>query len=374
MIESLDSKELSTIDHLEASQDTDEIDTNTDVNTITDVNTSTDVNTNTDVNTSTDVSTITDVNTITDVSTSNGLNTNTNVRTSISENRKTLITEKKTDLKIKIFDLVTNISFNPICKICKRSEKDMTGSNKNTSKRINIFGFEQLCIDCEIIRYPERFHGCGFCKRPIREKFSCTICSNGFVDWVKDVIMPLDNTSKLLRMSASRLLNKTIHDIKIDQRQFILRTDDGFYEWPGFYAGLTNRFSSHDTKRISTRSNISTKKKNGKNIVLDIDSDIDFDFDSEVDSEVDRKVEIKNNILHEGGFFPIWIIPKLTKKHEIKFSDIKISLNPFDHILLDILEKNDIHLYSDVQIDPNTFGSDQIKGVNTYDTRVIKSK
>ena len=199
------------------------------------------------------------------------------------------------------------------CIQCGKTEEDLIGEKINT---INIFSIENLCLNCEILTFPERFHGCGFCKRPIREKFSCTICTSGFIHWIREVINPLDPMSICIRNSANALVEKTIHSHNIDKHKFIMRTLDGYYKWPGFYAGITDKFS------------------------------------------------------HGSNFFPVWIIPRLTKKYKIK--NFKFNLKIFQQILLDILETNDIHLYEDIQINPNTFTQEQIYQVNPYDTRVVK--
>src|SRR5579872_4711262 len=141
-----------------------------------------------------------------------------------------------------------------ICVNCGRTEQDLVGTSVNTFKNINIFSIEGLCIDCEIITYPERFHGCGFCRRPIREKFSCTTCTNGFIEWVNDSVHSLDNFSVMIKRSAIDLVTQTIYDMpEIEKIQFILRLDDGYYKWPGFYAGITNRFSKNTYKNKSTK-------------------------------------------------------------------------------------------------------------------------
>ncbi len=202
------------------------------------------------------------------------------------------------------------------CIQCDKTEEQMMGEITNKEY---IFSVENLCINCEILKFPERFHGCGFCKRPIREKFSCSICSNGFVLWIKDVINPLDPLSICLRNSAYALVEKSIHSDEIkhmNQHKFIMRTTDGYYKWPGFYAGITDKYSL------------------------------------------------------ESNFFPVWIIPRLTKKYNYK--KIKYNLKIFQQILLDILLTNNIHLYDDIQINPNNISQDQIYQINPYDTRLIK--
>jgi hypothetical protein len=217
---------------------------------------------------------------------------------------------------------------NQKCLLCGKSESDMVG-NLSELDNIMIFCSDELCLNCEILQFPERFHGCGFCKRPVRSKFSCSICTHGFVEWIKDVIKPLDNVSKLIRNSASDLINKSVSDLPIEHRKFIIRTDDSFYKWPGFYAGITNRFCAK-LKQISD-------KKNGSN------SD-------------------------ENNFFPIWIIPDLIKKYDVKIFKFKFS---FKKILLDILKVNGINLYEDVQINPYDLNMEQIRAINPYDTRLV---
>ena len=236
--------------------------------------------------------------------------------------------------------LIKTISRTDRCIKCRRTEKDMMGRSTNTDKGIDIFSPEKLCIDCEIKSFPDRFHGCGFCKRPIREKFSCMICSSGFIDWVKDVINPVDHVSIMLRYAAKQLLNRTIHNQSglppMEHNQFILRTDDGYYKWPGFYAGITNKFS--------IKSNIAGQSDDG--LMMDC--------------------------------FPVWIVPRLVNESNVKTSDLlKLDiLNPdlklFQKILLEIMEKNNIRLYDDIQIDPNSILPIQIRAINPYDTRVVK--
>ena len=130
--------------------------------------------------------------------------------------------------------------------------------------------------------------------------------------------------SKLIRNSASHLLEKTIHNLPIKQHKFIMRTCDGYYNWPGFYAGITNKFSNKSYSPTG----------------------------------------------YESNFFPVWIIPKLTK-YETRDTMISFSLKIFQRMLLNILETNGIQLYDDVQINLNVLDHEQII-VNPYDTRVVK--
>src|SRR5579863_4465294 len=145
----------------------------------------------------------------------------------------------------KTYSLITNTKTNRIdnvCSKCNRSEKDLTGENQNTNKSKKILCPENLCLYCEINEFPERFCGCAFCKRPIREKFSCAICSNGFIDWMRDILSDLNNNTFIFRTAAKQLLNKTKTKTKTndhndnsyisEEHKFIVRTEDGLYKWP----------------------------------------------------------------------------------------------------------------------------------------------
>lgn len=229
----------------------------------------------------------------------------------------------KHSLKEFINEVITNndTKSQKYCISCKKTESQLSGEIKSR------FCSDKLCFDCETLKHPERFHGCGFCKRPIRDKFSCTTCSLGFIDWVNDVIQPLDNISKLIRSSSKNLLKKK----KINNdNMFIKRINDSVYKWPGFYAGITNEFS--------------------------------------------------NDIRNKDKYFPVWIIPKLVIPYEINYNKFKLDTQNFERILVDMLKKNNINLYDDVQINLETmndmeflnFKEKQIARINHYDTRIIK--
>ena len=226
-----------------------------------------------------------------------------------------------------------------ICIKCNRTEKQLVGVNDIGH---SIFNQENLCIDCEILTYPERFHGCGFCKRPIRERFSCMTCSDGFVEWINDVIHPIDSLSVMIRKSAHGLLDRNIHDISLDHRLFILREEDGYYKWPGFYAGLTDKFSPKP--------------------------------DDHHDDTITETTAIVPILAHDSQnvYLPVWIVPKLTNGYDVSFADLHLDLKIFQTILLNILEKNNIYLYEDVQINLSSMKNEQIRTVNPYDTRIMK--
>jgi len=259
--------------------------------------------------------------------------------------------------------IIKTINWHNVCTSCQKSEQDLVGTSIKTIKNINIFSVEGMCIDCEIMNYPERFHGCGFCRRPIREKFSCTICTDGFVEWVKAYVYPMDNFSELIKRSAPDLIDYTIYNLpQIQNTKFILRVDDGYYKWPGFYAGITNRFSKGTYTNIES---ICVDDHEHTNTNTNTNTNVDRILDSFIDKPSDMIHTIDN------FFIPIWIVPRLLKQPCFGIADLKLELNIFKKWLLDILEANDIYLYLDVQIDGSTVNFEQIVKVNPYDTRVI---
>lgn len=192
------------------------------------------------------------------------------------------------------------------CKYCKKSSIDIIGYNDNS-----IFNKEQLCLKCELNNYPQRFHGCGFCKRPIKKSFCCKICADGFIEWIKNWILPIDSQEK----KFDDMIHDLLKNIKQNENSFIIRENDNLYKWSGFYAGFINRFS--------------TDKKDCQ---------------------------------------PIWIIPKLTQRYAFTSANKKKLLQEF---ILSILKSNEIDLINDIQIN-SEIRINQIDTINYYDTRIIQ--
>jgi hypothetical protein len=192
---------------------------------------------------------------------------------------------------------------------------------KETSK-VNTLTAEKLCFNCEVRKFPERFHACGFCKRPLKYRFSCSICTDGFNEWVRSQIHPINPQSILVRSVAKKLLNLPYETVQLmDNKHFIVRTKDSFFKWPGFYAGL-----------IST----------------------------------------STNNLKDDQYMPRWIVPKLTIPYSGSYS-VKLNLKFYESLLLDLLKTNHIDLYSHVQIDFDKLERNQINIINTHDTRYVRS-
>lgn len=291
----------------------------------------------------------------------------------------------------KTFETIQKtINWCNICVKCNRSEKDLVGVSVNTIKNINIFSVEGLCIDCEIAMFPERFHGCGFCKRPIRERFCCTTCSNGFTEWINNSIHPINGFNEMIKRSASDLIDRTIYDLpQIENNRFILRTDDGYYKWPGFYGGITDRFTK---KAHIAKNTVNTVDKKVDINIYDIHINTKYEYtDISIDSylpSLDDNFSPKvNSVLPNvnfgleqtyinqdaGNFIPVWIIPRMLTQPCFNVTDLKLELNLFQRWLTELLENNNIHLYDDVQIDADTINLEQVVKVNPFDTRVIKN-
>lgn len=244
---------------------------------------------------------------------------------------------------INTFNKIIKKSECKSCINCHKTPDELAGSDDSMFPHISRssrpkeyfsitkkFCDENLCLNCEIIMYPDRFHGCGFCKRPIREKFSCTICTRGFNSWIRSQICGSDALSHMLRISADSLLDKQVifvddnydpnsNDLNSHlKHKFILRTSDNYYKWPGFYSGATNKFNTNDS-----------------------------------------------------SFFPVWIIPKLNIEQCVKFANLKPNIKMFQRMILELLEGNNIKLYEDIQIDLKLFDMSKIIEANPYDTQIV---
>lgn len=175
----------------------------------------------------------------------------------------------------------------------------------------------QSDIQTEIIMHPNRFHGCVFCRRPLRDLIACTICRLGFDRFVRDSIQPDNLMLSNIRNQSKNLTNKIIESGYIKNREFIFRDIDldKKFEWVGFYAGITN---------------------------LNLDLETEY-------------------------YLPTWIIPKTLKiDSSIKNIFKNTFTNPtkiFETELLNILEHNNIYLNSNVQIDLEKFDLTNIESI-----------
>lgn len=121
---------------------------------------------------------------------------------------------------------------------------------KNYGKECDFTGFylcrysnEGLCSKCELKEFPERFHGCIFCRRP--QKYTsdvCLSCDRGFKKWLKYQ----SNFSTKKYYDFSCLTFGLTHNLNTPQHRFdntrytfdfIDNSSTLSSKWPGFYVG-----------------------------------------------------------------------------------------------------------------------------------------
>jgi len=174
-------------------------------------------------------------------------------------------------------------------------------SDVSSDGPMRLLSPEDLCVDCEIKQFPNRFHGCGFCRRPLRDLFACTTCRIGFAEWIKDVIPPETVILAKVRKQATRIISGIVESGFIQNREFLYQESQLMCRWPGFYAGPLN------------------VRKNGK--------------------------------IHDA-YLPTWIVPERIKipdefKSFVMTRDLAriTKFEMFEKNLLQILEANDIHIF-----------------------------
>ena len=71
----------------------------------------------------------------------------------------------------------------------------------------------------------------------MKNNLLCSICYDGFINWILTIGMP--------EKSIDRFMNKILYPseklyqiVSENNKNFIIRTDDSLYRWPGFYCGL----------------------------------------------------------------------------------------------------------------------------------------
>jgi hypothetical protein len=210
------------------------------------------------------------------------------------------------------------------------TESDIESSPESIMKsdRSNtVLSPEGLCLKCEISEYPSRFHGCAFCRRPLRDLFACSTCRIGFTNWIKDAIPPESFVLSSVRKQAKKIVSGVIGSGFITNREFLHREEQLMFDWPGFYAGTLN---------------------------------------------------ITNNGT-ASAYLPTWIIPHgLRIPSDMGVLSVSTDLTSltqfkmFEEKLLTILRENNIDLYANVQIDMKKFDSSNIAEVNPYDTSILR--
>lgn len=121
---------------------------------------------------------------------------------------------------------------------------------------------EGLCNGCEKKFFPDRFHGCIFCRSPVKSYYglcsdTCSSCRNDFPTWVyQNTSFASDRQKFGFDKSACDLCNtnnKTHH-------KFIL-SNNQCNKWPGFYCGenkwIIPKLTIRETTKEVTRENCS---------------------------------------------------------------------------------------------------------------------
>lgn len=251
----------------------------------------------------------------------------------INQNSNQYIDENKIDESSNILCICEKCGIDQSEYIINETEvfsiKSKITDQLNLTRSKTILSPENLCLKCEISEYPDRFHGCAFCRRPLRNIFACSTCRIGFAEWIKEVIQPDNLILSGIRNQAKKIVNGIIQSGFIENREFIHREKYMMFEWPGFYVGLSNLMENGELGKF---------------------------------------------------YLPTWIVPdKLTIGSNIKSLSISKDLDRlkkfkmFEERLLLILEENNIHLFSNIQVDLKEFDRSRsnIRKINSYDTNIF---
>lgn len=98
---------------------------------------------------------------------------------------------------------------------------------------------QKLCSQCELTTYPERFHACASCRKPIRYTIFCWGCKDGLSKWLSELFSTEDNKDN---WKMRQLIDIGIHCIafipaKSKMKPMFLIEPELSDPWPGFYAG-----------------------------------------------------------------------------------------------------------------------------------------
>ena len=112
---------------------------------------------------------------------------------------------------------------------------------------------EGLCTKCELRQFPDRFHGCSFCRSPLSKDSgpSCLWCSTGFEKWGCNLFK---SKGKYYEQGLFRLATYGLNN-SFRSCPFITRTDC-LSEWPGFYCG-NNKWVIPDADKLKDKCDIS---------------------------------------------------------------------------------------------------------------------
>ena len=123
---------------------------------------------------------------------------------------------------------------------------------------------EGLCDECECEQFPERFHGCMFCRNKQKHNSVCSTCKSGFEGYIKENVN--FSHKRVYGQPTFRLSRRKSNHPFISANEFkelrFVELNRFTKEWPGFYAGI-NEEGDHQWVRPSLR-------ENGENVTLTV--------------------------------------------------------------------------------------------------------
>lgn len=108
--------------------------------------------------------------------------------------------------------------------------------NYHIKNILQPFSREGLCIDCEINDFPQRFHGCIYCRNPMCCSNICLKCNIGFNKWIEKYVRVINYSNDKLMLINDLM---SIHE-KLAQYANFPFIKNNTNNWPGFYAGNNN--------------------------------------------------------------------------------------------------------------------------------------
>ena len=233
---------------------------------------------------------------------------------------------------------VDDVDVRSVCITCEKDLQPFTTADEtdvyrledakeSTDRSSTLLSPENECVDCEIKSHPERFHGCAFCRRPLRDLFACTPCRIGFAEWIKESINSDTIALSIIKRQANNIVLGMVESGYIENREFIYRPDEmNYFKWPGFFAGMSNCTENGERKAYLP----TWVKPIGLTVSADTAS-IDITGSEDLKSLKDRKL--------------------------------------FENALLRILESNNIYIYNNTQIDLLKTGRAQVFQIESYDPK-----
>lgn len=98
---------------------------------------------------------------------------------------------------------------------------------------------EGLCDACELKQFPERYHGCCFCRKSISHGRMCHGCYKGFEKWLTNLFC--DATAQgdwRFRQTVEQGIFRLTNDSSVKKLPWLIQQLANYdHEWPGFHLG-----------------------------------------------------------------------------------------------------------------------------------------